>query len=279
MCPNEALITPAQAAEIISYMIERFKDPDKERRWYPLMREVQTGATANTEPTMINYENGDSYQVLPGSAIYTANWHSTVCFNKAVNKFNRYEGGLYVINMEHKLFGLMNRDGTLSPYGDVSISVSGGFFQGTGSSATDKVMQITFGDLIENENGSGFIDLGKKTGLKTVLVGISDLIPQVVGATGGAASIRLKTECDGVYVTGRYQTQFADADMWVARNASTGADVAISSVTYNATLNAFDLGIASTDAVIITGASIDILESNGVVGYEVGEVTTTVLSA
>ena len=259
--PDGAPITPADGMRLHAFLKEKLENPDPEQRWYITPYAPNQITDGSSEPVVATLADGSSEQLLPGNLIQTLEWWSKLSHDKAINKFNQYDGPAYLFTD----LGCVGReDGVNLIPVNVKIGVSGGGFQTTDTSPKTKKMTINIGDELDFQNSLGFYPL--ETSRLNTLKGLRDLYLSVVSATGGIANIRLTIGADkktNVFDLPAFKTAFTNKSNWRANGSSTG----ITSVAADETNKSFELNVGAGSFVIET-APIDILKAAGVEGYE-----------
>lgn len=269
-------------ASLQASLIAKTHHVSPSQRWYPVYG-FETTTDSTEEKTVQTMPTGQKHVVREG---YN-DW-----------KFQIVDGGLS-LSLELRKFNGSNWDFIFIDGGDPSrgqaligivgststkikgIPSDGGFFWAApfklndGSKITEYSVQYVFKSTYLNTKGlTAFVVTGFD--LPTVVKGLQNVVLTGSAAvTKGTYYVTAKTEATGNDLGELYSTELASASMWSAKNATTGAVITISGVTYDADNGRFVLVLSTADTDYPTSGDINFnlvapatLQAAGVDGYE-----------
>jgi hypothetical protein len=261
--PRDATITPEQGDDLLTLIQTKAKDANPLQRWYPIFG-VQNITDSSEEAVTGNLAaTGYSEKLRDGAAIYLLEYPASLCKSKILKQFDQWNGGIFIITSDNRLWGRGQRDGSLAPYLPSSVYVYGGGWSDGQNIITSK-LNINFG-----EQGN-FIELSAFFGFE-----VNDDILSIVGLqtaqivpTATAKTYRVLTKCDKLNLYDLYSTELADDALWIVTVASTGATVAVTAVAANASRDFTLTFTEPAEKYYVSLAGLAALEAAGIVGYE-----------
>ena len=246
------------------------QDSDPLKRAYPIAGRTWRTTDESTEPTEGSLDMGYTKQLLPGRAVYMLEWPSSVCSDRNIMKFNKYNGGALIINVDRLLIGSRNENGSMSPL-PVEVSVWGGGFSGSGGEIQTIRMRVDFGMQPDLLALAMAYKLNINDRIET-LRGLRDIELQLVNKTTESpfsATFRLVTGCDNVNLFDRFP-MLATATNWRVNG------VAPSAIATVAAQKAYTLTFSARGHYEISLAPVDVLKDAGIIGFEAVPFTITI---
>lgn len=263
--PRNAVIAATEGDDLLKFIQDKTKENSSLLRWFPILG-IEQITDSSEEPVTGNLAStGYSEKLRDGASIYMFEYPARLCKAKALKQFDQWNGGVYFITSDFKLWGKMQKDGSLVPYTPSSVAVYGGGF-GDGQNIITSKLQINMGPQGKFIEQSGFFGFDSEDDIDTI-TGLQTII---LAPTGTANQYQVLTKCDRMNLYDLYNTELANGTAWKATLASTGADVILSGVTANAGDKSFTVafGAAPTESYYLSLADVSALETEGIVGYE-----------
>jgi hypothetical protein len=260
--PRDTEIKDAEADNLIGLILSKIKNDNSLSRWYPILGIKQI--TDNSEEPVMGNLSGTGYteKLRDGASIYLFEYPAKLCRSKVLDSFDQWDGGVYLISSDKKLWGRVNPNNALAPYLPETVSVYGGGFNDGQNIITSK-LQINFGLQGAFIKKSAFFGFENDDDLDSI-VGLQDVIITAVAAN----RFSLTTKCNRINLFDAYSTILNATTLWKVTKAD-GAAVSVSAVTANATTKDFTLTFtAPATKYYVSLANVSTLEAAGVVGYE-----------
>lgn len=261
MTPRTATITEQDAEDLLAFLIKKAKA--QSGRYFPLLN-VGNITDNTTEPTEGTLASTDYTRQLKGSkSIYLLEWDTTLCLSKVMAKYNNYQGGIFIITEDAKLWGRYNSsDGSLSPFTPFApLSVYGAVFGDAQNLGTQK-LKLNLGSQSTLIRTAGFFSFSDEDVISNIL-GVTDVELKSVGNS----SLQVLESCGGKNLYDAHSTPLASPDLWTV--TKDGVPVSITTVTADSDRQAFTLVPTLTVGTYkVSLAAIEKLEEAGVVGYE-----------
>ena len=272
--PKKAII-PADTTDLKTFLQERFMENNKINRWYPMFDNLTI--TNNSEDAVIaTLAGGYSEKLRNGNAIYQFDYPFALCKSKAINQFDGWTGGIFLVSKEGRIVGRKQSNGDLAALVPVSVYTSGGAL-GDGQNKNVTSLTVNFGDsgLLLN-----VIDVTDKIEDFDAeeMTGIIDLQLVPAGTSAGTVDVKIQTKCDGVNLFDVYGSKFEDAAVWKAVKKSDGTNVSVTSVTMQGDTQLYRLAFtAGAGEIRLSLADLNTLKTAGIEGYESNTIAVTIL--
>ena len=266
LVPNNFVITPANAANLQTFLQGKAQAANKSERIFPI-HNINTFTDSSEDPVSETTGYGDVVPLRDGNY----NWNfryikGGICLLKSLRKFNGQNLSVLFVDADGVIFG-RSLNGNLAGVPLIS------FFQRkwSGSDSTtvaNMSFDLSFKPQYINEQ-FGFVK--DESFDPSSIYGIQDLIITQSGvSTDTVLNVSVSTACGGENVFDLFGEELADGTLWVVLNALTGAPLTITSVAQNAATKSFviTLDAARTTAVIVSLVATDVLATNDIEGFE-----------
>jgi len=271
LTPVGYTITDAQIAAGLLTKLEQDIIADKSSRIYPVFGFV--GITDNSEDaTTETYGYGGLDYVREGFNNWLLRFvKGGICLNAQMRKFNNMSLGALFVDATGLIWGEKVATGVKAI--DMEKVFTPNWKVNTGAATTIYNTRFVF-DAVAMNDSPGFIttsDLGFNV---KSLMGLQNVAIVKVTRAAGVLTVRALAGCASTNLYDDYSTELANAALWVARNAATGNQIAITSVTADPNTSGFIVTLNTTDTDYTTGAvalslaSPTVLDTAGVSGYE-----------
>ena len=261
--PRDTVVTATDADDLLGFIQGKAREDSTMLRWYPILG-IEQITDSSEEPVTGNLAaTGYSEKLRDGASIYLFEYPARLCRAKALKQFDQWDGGAYLITSDKKLWGRMQKDGSLAPYLPSSVSVYGGGFSDGQNIVTSK-LNVNMGPQGKFIEQSGFFGFEVDDDIDAI-IGLQTVFLNPVGAN----QYQVITKCDRTNLFDLYNTELADDTLWEVTEAASGATTTITSVSANAANKSFTVVFtAPTGKYYVSLAKVSVLENKGVVGYE-----------
>jgi hypothetical protein len=282
LTPSE-YATPAAAKTAMIADSKLSKSDSNKFFLLPLVDNKENKKEANQEQT---FSNGVKIVTREGLPAWRFSYVTNMAQVKQLRKFNNKRVTTVMQDRSKRTWGTI--DGSSNFIGRQAIF----FFEGLDHPGDDQAtavgyFQVSFLDAIENYDDAYFVstDFNWATTLKA-LIDVQAYEKAVASANVLHVSAKFPTAEIGqdvdIYSDSAYTGLFANAALWSAKNAQTGAAVSVTSMAANVlgygdlTLNAAAItALASGDKVIVSANAANLLDAAGYIGIEVLSFTYT----
>ena len=192
-------------------------------------------------------------------------------YHKQLAKAENSNLTLMIIDDAYVVYGTKTTDGLFTGFSLAEFKAQLAKFANA-STPSNYPFSVVLNDITEYKENLAFVQLD------STVLGISGIIDtelKLVSQATNVANISA-TAAGGKSLGDNYSTEIANIDAWAATNAQTGADITITSVTYNSTSKYFVVTLDSTAFTALTAGdkvNIDLvdaaaLKALGVDGFE-----------
>ena len=175
-------LTPADEANLLEKLQELAINQDFAADRIQPFGDIGNVTFSGEEPTMGTLAaTGKTKMLRPGTAIYLFEYESGLCIDAALDRFNDYKGGIFLITREpaQRLYGFRNSKGNIVPMPVQSVAVFGGMFD-DGQNFTTSKLRINLGSDRVLKRRAWFMsfaadaDLESLVGLRTAVLTVPD---------------------------------------------------------------------------------------------------------
>lgn len=280
--PRDMVITPADLADLQTFLKNGINAPSKRDRIYPLP--MFEAVTDNTEdPVFQTLGYGTQQPVRDGFYNWVFQWiKGAFCVSKKWRTHNNSYGKFLFFDDQNVLMGTTatKEDGTVGIGGyDMNTFFTFPWKLNDGANVTSYRMMFVF----EPKQANEFVAYTKANFNLSNLKGLENAVLSVVGGpTTGVVQINVATGCSGENLYDEFGADLAVPSLWKMYNTATGAEISITSVAQNTGLKAYtvtpdvtdtDYPSASTADVTLGLADITALVAADIVGFEGVSVT------
>lgn len=215
-------------------------------RIYPLLNFVALQADNSEAPTKQNFGYGASLTVREGNYNLTFQYtDGGLCLHKQLRTFNGKKWGAFLVDADGVIFGYKNgADLQAIPLVEFYAQP---WKPNDGSNVAQFLVDVSFKPQYLNEF-VGFIATSDDFDIATSVTGlINVVIKEVTALAAGVVKVQVITSCGGANLYDQYKTALSQVGAWLATNASTGAEITVSSVTANDADNSFSVTLDTSD--------------------------------
>lgn len=267
--PNNFELTPAQLATLQTSLQTAANSDVTANRIYPVHDLV--GITDNTGDLVTETLGYNGLSVISeGKYDWTFRFvNGGLCLLKQLRKYNNKSVRVLLYDASFVLYGTMKGANMAGIPLEVFHALPFTLSDGSGTTTAFNIRMV-LDPVYLNDNlafvetiDEGFL-LKEITGLQDI--NLSELIPP---SAKPVIVLQALAGCSGENLYDLYSTELADEALWTVTNATTGADIAITSVAASAANKAFTVTIpATTDPVVVSLAPVSELVAAGIEGYE-----------
>lgn len=276
--PNGYEITDADIASGLQGKLEQDILADRSDRIYPFFNVV--GITDNSEDITTETQGyGGIDFVRSGFTNWLFRTKSSVCLNAQMQKFNAGDWAFLPVDRAGVIMGEKTTTGVRAV--DLELIYTDNWKANSGTVNTLYQTRVVF-DATRMNSNPGFITTNDLGFSPKDLKGLLNVAIVKVTRVAGVLTVRALAGCSSTNLYDDYDTELANVALWVARNAATGNQISITSVTADPNSSGFivTLNTADTDytagAVTLSLASPITLDTAGVSGFESNVATITV---
>jgi hypothetical protein len=270
--PKNAVI-PTGTEDLMELLKTQFTNDNKQARWFPLIDSDIQITNSSEDAVVASLSSGYSEKLRNGNAIYQLDLRFSLCKGKIINRFDGWNGGMFLLTKDMQLAGRKQTNGDIAAFLPSSVY--------TKVNPLGDGQNISLASLIVNFGDSGlFMNVFDITSQidnfdQSELQGLTDIDLTVVGQASGYVDVKVQTKCGGVDLFDTYSTELANKNVWSLINKSTGAAVVPTTVTAQAATKSFRIS-ATAATYLLSLAAVSVLETNGISGYESNSITVTV---
>ena len=164
-------------------------------------------------------------------------------FSNNLRKFNTKGYKVLFFDDSYTLYGTLNSSGQLVGL-TTDFIFTDPFKPNDGSKAVEYHINFVLTKPAELNEKVGVIKFEDDP--EDLFKGLINLELFPLEIASGKSTVGIRTDADKVDLYAAYADAFADADLWIVTNTSTGADVTVTSVAKNATLKGWDVSFTGT---------------------------------
>lgn len=190
-----------------------------------------------------------------------------ICLSNSLRRYNKQSVRTIFIDANGMLFGYRVGDKLKGIPLEMFYVPKFGFPDGDSEAAGFYVRNV-FQPKYMNELVA-FIDTQALGFDPAEIQGLRDIVFTNAGSTSSKLILKVTTGCGGENLAEVFGTELEDADIWKVKNASNGAEVAVTSVSIEGdNVEVTSAALPSSGTVIVSLDSVSVLTAKGIIGFE-----------
>lgn len=249
--PKGTYVTNTNMSDPITYIDSKIHHDTPASRWYPLPKFVNFEAN-NTAAGTQSFNYGNSKRVGTDVSVWTFQTiQGDLCGYKALEKFNgkNEEYDFYFMDHMGQLWGRVKTttSGEVRLYAftmdDVYVPT---LVPGTNAATPEFKISFMFEDDTQLRGQLGLHQTGYDF---NDLQGVNSVDITLIGSVGsnGTVIVEATTTCGGANLGDLFGSTLADAAAWILTAKDDGAEITLTSVSYNATTKRYTIDPDQTD--------------------------------